>query len=273
MSEKYPQELSFPLGLSVGGRLKEEHLRFAPLLSELGIRRIEAMPGGLLEFETLPVSPALACLEANGIIVNSIHSAFGTQFDISSPDPAIRQSGVRAVIEAVRLAERLGAGLVVFHASAEPIEDAERAERLRRAKESIEGLVPYAVRAGVKLALEYLPRSELGNSPEELFQLTEDSEPLGVCFDTNHIPPGASIPRLLEELSPKLIALHAADFDGVTEKHWLPFEGVINWRNVVRTLQRIAYRGTFMIEAGLGDNPTENLRKLRERLGEIGFKA
>ena len=39
-----------------------------------------------------------------------------------------------------------------------------------------------------------------------------------------------------------------SDYDLVDERHWLPGEGKINWKNVMAALEKIGYGGSFMYE-------------------------
>jgi len=271
MAPTAADRVQFPLGLSFGGTLREEHLAFLPVLAELDFRRLEVWPGGLLELDALPASKGLAAISTNGLIVHSVHALFGEAYDISSPKPEVRENGRRAIIEAIRLAERLGAGIVVAHASSEPIGDQERAARLELARQSLLSVVPAVQRGSVKLALEYLPRTCLTNCPEELLSLVADVDCFGICLDTNHQPPGTHLATLVDAMAPKLIAIHASDWDGEKERHWLPFKGIIDWQGFVAHLARIQYRGAFVIEASPGDRPAAALRELRGKLAQIGF--
>jgi len=49
-------------------------------------------------------------------------------------------------------------------------------------------------------------------------------------------------------LKEKLFTLHISDYDGVDERHWLPGQGVIDWRAFVAALKDINYTGPFNYE-------------------------
>ena len=43
-------------------------------------------------------------------------------------------------------------------------------------------------------------------------------------------------------------------YDGVDERHWLPGEGIVPWKEVVTTLMESGYRGPFLFELRKGEN-------------------
>ena len=65
-----------------------------------------------------------------------------------------------------------------------------------------------------------------------LLDLLADVDPsvAGACLDTNHLMADyATLPDVVRTLGRRLIALHCSDYDGVDERHWPPFRGVIDW--------------------------------------------
>ena len=55
--------------------------------------------------------------------INSAHLPYGRALDVSQLDPAARANALETNVANLRLANSLGAGLVVVHPSAEPIAD------------------------------------------------------------------------------------------------------------------------------------------------------
>ena len=47
---------------------------------------------------------------------------------------------------------------------------------------------------------------------------------------------------------------HLSDYDGVDERHWLPGQGVVPWKQVFLGLQKAGYRGPYLFELGAGPN-------------------
>jgi sugar phosphate isomerase/epimerase len=46
-----------------------------------------------------------------------------------------------------------------------------------------------------------------------------------------------------------LLAVHVSDNDGVDERHWLPYEGVIDWAMTMQAMRAVGFKGAFVFEA------------------------
>jgi len=232
------------------------------------IATLEISPA-LLEGDQQPRKrPLMAMLQRSGIRPASVHAKFGAPFDVSSPDEETRRTGIAAAGSAVELAAELGAAIVVCHASAEPIAPPDRAEHLRRAQDALAEIAPRCRRAGVRIAVELLPRTCIGNTVEELGELLAplDEQTFGVCLDTNHLMGRhAQLADKVRRLGQRLITLHLSDYDGVDEKHQLPGTGVLDWPSFVAALGEIGYAGPFNYECTLpGPTPAERVTALEE---------
>jgi sugar phosphate isomerase/epimerase len=117
----------------------------------------------------------------------------------------------------IDLGRSLGVHVVVLHASDEPISDHERSKYIAQAKISLTELVPITQRSNVMLAVELLPRICIGNSPSELKTILDNlpKDRIGICLDMNHVKKTNSLPRIIHELSSRLITVHISDFDGI----------------------------------------------------------
>ncbi len=185
----------------------------------------------------------------------------------SSLDENARCRAMEEVRRTIEIAGRLGAHIVVLHASDEPIPKHERSKRMAWAKEGLRELIPVARRSNVTLALELLPRTCLGNSVSELEALLEGipQEHIGVCLDTNHVKDASSLPEVIHDLGRRLVTLHISDFDGSDERHWLPGRGVIDWPAVWRALEEVGYDGPWLYESGaVYDDPVANIHLIEE---------
>lgn len=236
-----------------------------------GISLIEALP---VEIYPVPLEDRPARyrqiaqnIRASGIGVWSVHIPFGTTWDISATDPAQRQfalSNARGTMELCRLLKPRRA---VIHASAEPIPATERAARMQCAHQSLQELTPEFTALGAQLALEVLPRTCLGNTADELLQLTAGIPDIGFCFDTNHLMTGETHAQFLAKLAARIITIHCSDYDG-QERHWLPGEGTVLWQQLCQTLAQAGYSGPFLFETrtrkdGQPIQPPEYLQALR----------
>lgn len=94
--------------------------------------------------------------------------------------------------------------------------------------DSIEYLLPYAKANRVTLSLENTWRADYLTAVWDRFF----DENLGFCFDSSHANLRAHF-DLLKEHYDKLTALHLSDNDGEKDRHWLPFDGVIDYQTFV----------------------------------------
>lgn len=233
-----------------------------------------------------------------GVNINTVHAPFGSAVDISSDDTAVRSTGVAIVEASVRYAAGVGADIVVVHGSMEPIPPADRARRESQARESLAGLCACAGDAGLRIAVELLPRTCLGNTPEGLRRLLDGipAEQAGFCLDTNHLtPPWMSavradsdaeralvdnlggdlvypslLPGVVRTLADRLITLHVSDYNGIDERHWLPFDGVIDWAAFANALAEVGFAGAFVYETRfIPDGLADQLAAARENYDRI----
>jgi sugar phosphate isomerase/epimerase len=183
-----------------------------------------------------------------GLGIWSAHIPFGGTWDVSAADQAQRARMMEDIKGAIELCRVLRPRVAVIHASAEPIQDVERQQRLRTSRETLQALAPRFAQMDVKLALEVLPRTCLGNCSDEVLWLIEGLEATGVCLDTNHLLK-ESHAEFVRKVGKRIVTLHVSDYDGVDEKHWMPGEGIIRWRELVADLAAVGYAGPFMYEA------------------------
>jgi sugar phosphate isomerase/epimerase len=210
-------------------------------------------------------------LAKSGASVWSLHAPFGDRCDLSSCDPAVRSDALSSHRQAAAMAVELGAQILVAHGGAEPVGSDERAARLAYARESVTAVAAECRALGLRLAIEFLPRSCPGNKPEELFCLLQDSgEVAGICLDVNHANLGQDLVANVETLGKRIYSVHMSDDDGIDERHWMPGQGIIDWQSLVAALLRVGYAGPFMYESskhreGIEVTPallSENYRRL-----------
>lgn len=204
---------------------------------------------GVPEHEVIPRLKALrAKLDSAGMDVWSIHLPFSRTLDISVLDDSLREANVAFMAEMIRQSAQFNPSRLVLHPSSEPIADSIRTQRIENARRSISQLKVYADSIGVELCIENLPRTCLGNTPEELLDIIKDIPGIKVCFDTNHYTQGSTA-HFMDVLGPYIRTIHASDFDFENECHWLPTQGQIDWKQFIVRLKDCGYQGVFMYEA------------------------
>lgn len=255
---------------------------------ELGGPQWAALDGSAVETIEI-VGPATQCplddpafleqtrerLKRSRVRLHSVHLAYGRALDLSQLDAGARAQALAATERNLRLAAQLGARLAVVHPSAEPIADGERTARLDASRDSLGRLAKTASQEGLRLAVECLPRSCLGNTAPELASILEalDPETVGACIDVNHLNlKEPDIAAAVARLTNRLLTLHCSDNGGVDERHWLPRhpQGVIDWDAFLGALQEGGYGGPFLYEVkALDPDPAVTLRLIEDNYSRL----
>ncbi|MHB0999508.1 MAG: sugar phosphate isomerase/epimerase family protein [Armatimonadota bacterium] len=183
--------------------------------------------------------------------INSVHTPFAPNINLSSEDDNIRQNGVNACCAAAQLLSDLNGKVLVVHSSAMSEVPSDLPENIDRSVESITKIADRCSELGLQAAIEILTRPNLGDTSVELLDILRkiDRPNVGFCIDVNHVfPPDALIPTV-KALGRHILTLHISDYDGIAERHWLPIQGIIDWSGLVKALREVDYQGPFMYEA------------------------
>lgn len=124
----------------------------------------------------------------------------------------------------------------------------------------------------IELALENLPRSCIGNNTAEIKKIMQMLPDIRLCFDCNHftaVKPNEHFlwlqhcyPALRKKLNPqkdtaelyvsefskKIVTVHISDYDGINERHWLPGQGIINFKHIAAELEKSNFNAPVIFE-------------------------
>lgn len=222
-----------------------------------GLTHLEiVIPRRLTDVDLL--QPIVDEVLALGMHVHSVHLPYGRDLDPSDLSVEKRQYVVE-IQEA--LLQRVAAWrpkVAIIHPSSEPIEADERDARLQASNATLAQLSTIASELGIRLCVECLPRTCLGNTSDEILTLLEGNPLLSVCCDVNHL--FKETPQdFIKRIGDRIETVHISDNDGIDERHWAPGQGVIDWDAVVAALGQIGYAGPFVFEARApkGDPPLD----------------
>jgi sugar phosphate isomerase/epimerase len=110
--------------------------------------------------------------------------------------------------------------------------------------------VKLAGRFGLKLAIEPRPREILSGTDSLLRFLDHiPSENLGGVVDVSHLQVAREIPAVsIRKLGKRIFSVHLSDNDGITEWHWAPGDGKIDWLPVIEALKFVGYDSLLSLD-------------------------
>lgn len=237
------------LGLSTCGMMPDKEL--FNNYAKAGIKEMEISFGKdfdpPIDWKNIPVWAKDA-----GVGLWSYHLPFlpFSEINIASLDSDLREKSINICMELIKKASDIGIKIAVIHPSGEPNAVEEREEMLKVGAEALATLQENASKYGVTVAVEDLPRSCLGNHSSDIKKLISLNDNLRVCFDTNHLLIQKNS-DFIKDVGSKIITLHVSDYDFRNEQHWLPYEGKVDWVELVTMLEDVGYSGPFLYELGL----------------------
>ena len=108
----------------------------------------------------------------------------------------------------------------------------------------IKEIVDYAKQLDVKVAFE---NTKIKGYLEYVFE-NIDNDNIGLCYDAGHCHAHFNDEFNYEMFKDRIFAVHLHDNDKSDDQHLLPFEGTINWENVVKELKNCNYDGPVTLE-------------------------
>ncbi|MCP8938558.1 sugar phosphate isomerase/epimerase [Alsobacter sp. SYSU M60028] len=204
----------------------------------------------------------------------SLSQFVSTPHDLSSPDAAKREAAIDHWKRAVDVGVELGSpiiNMVSTHAFA--MKDSQEIPRIttkplvqtfaakvprgvdwdRNFEDYVAALkvcAAYCEKAGVMLSIEPHPARYVANTDGALRLLEHvNSKAVGINFDPSHTFPVGDFPNIsVYRLGRKIIHCHVSDNDGVTNVHWRPGMGKIDWTAMFQALKDVGYDGVISIE-------------------------
>lgn len=130
--------------------------------------------------------------------------------------------------------------MVVMHLTSKSVAPKFNEIGLKRLKE----IVDYAESLNVKVAFENTKiKGYLDYVIENI-----DNENVGICFDSGHYHVHFDDDLDFTKFKNKIFAVHLHDNDKSDDLHLMPFDGTLNWKEVVRNLKECNYDGPITME-------------------------
>ena len=186
------------------------------------------------------------------------HSPFGPHSDLNCPIADDRKKLIDMHKMSLACCNECEVDCITIHSGNPRFPGVSLEEYRSFVRQSLDELLPVAERYGVTICLEniWFPT----NTPEELIAFCEyfKSPYLGMCYDAGHANlmcrpndapshpanvafdllkmPTAWDDKVLEKMLPYLVTCHLHDNDGMSDKHWTPFNGNIDWEKTMKLL-------------------------------------
>lgn len=156
-------------------------------------------------------------------------------------------NGFANIVRSLEFGAELGVKQMVVHSVAAP----NNADFFQYNFDFHKSLEPYAKACNVQIAVENLVNSIFWR-PNKLSQFIRllDSPVFCACVDMGHaelmgMPPEDFVSGMDQGL---VKCIHMHDTDGKIDRHWIPYQGIQNWDNIVKALVEYGYEGEMNME-------------------------
>lgn len=176
----------------------------------------------------------------SGLILENIHAPFGECNMFWNEDKLERNKIVKNHVNLIEECAKFNVPLIVMHVSEHFMLEEPNANGLK----SFEYIIKAAEENNINIAIENTDNNYFID-----YILSNMSSPnLGFCFDSSHneICSRRDI-NLLKKHGSKLLATHISDNDGLADRHWIPYEGNIDWSNMKKFFPK-NYGGHLSLE-------------------------
>ncbi|WP_156151290.1 TIM barrel protein [Domibacillus indicus] len=196
-------------------------------------------------------------------------------YNIASSDPHWRKISVDYFAANIHAALELETNMMLITSGIGDF-SISRDESWKYASDSIFQLTKAAEKEGMTLSLEPLTKfeSNLITDFRGLKKMIDDiqSPSLKGMIDTVAMQLADETPDDYFSLLPELSHFHLIDGDGQSDQHLSLDDGVLTWRNYLKSLQRHGYEGVCTLEIMGSDyyqNPQETIMKSMEKIREL----
>jgi D-psicose/D-tagatose/L-ribulose 3-epimerase len=227
---------------------EEEHLDLLPRFRDWGFDGVEI---ARFSFDGFPSAKIRRALEAEGL-QSTLCSALTGELSLVSGDAAVRRAAREFIVQGIRTAAELGAGVFLgpFCAPVGKLTGRRRTgEEWKLAVDGLASLGPELDACGVTLANEPLNRFETYflNTAADARKLCDEAghQRLGVLLDTFHAnieekDTGAAV----RTLGPRLAHIHGCESD-----RGIPGTGQVHWDSFFSAIRETGYDGWLVIES------------------------
>jgi sugar phosphate isomerase/epimerase len=116
--------------------------------------------------------------------------------------------------------------------------------------ETVRRIMAIVQDAGLRYAMEPHPYRYVANADGMLRLIDQVPSPaLGINYDPSHTFPCGDMPHVaIYRLGSRVFHCHFSDNDALTNAHWRPGLGKIDWRAMLKALHEVGFTGTISVE-------------------------
>ena len=168
-------------------------------------------------------------------------------------------------INDIKICKENGIDMVIMHPTTKFIAPIYNEIGLNRIKK----IVKYAKKLDVKVAFENL---KIKGYIDYIIK-NMDNDNVGICYDAGHCHAHFNDEFDWNLFKNRIFAIHLHDNDGTDDQHLLPFDGNIEWKEVIKKLKEANYNGPITLELCYRREYFKNsLKDFYKKAYEIGNK-
>lgn len=233
------------------------------LIKKLGFEGVEIDSPSKLDLDE-----ASAAQKATGIKIHGVIDSVHWQDTLSHPDEKVRAKGLKALLGAIRDAEKVGATTVLLVPGVVN-KDVTYEQCWERSQAEVKKAIPEAEKAKVRIAIEVVWNNFI-TKPDQFVEYIDSfkSPWLGGYFDcSNMVKYGVPPSEWIRKLGKRMLKF---DFKGYSKTNGFKVkigEGDEDWPEIVKALGEIGYDGWATAEVDRGDEAY--LRDVSERMDKV----
>ena len=235
------------------GRPLREALSVLPKLVELGAEVVELVDEGLHSLNMRRLRLVRKALSEHELEV-AIHAPF-VDLNIGSPHEPTRRFMLKRLLRSLGAASYLEASAWVFHPGlltgiSHFYPGGERRQSMRSVRELAEKAEELGVRIFIENGMEPVPfLLKKVEDFERFFSELGDDLNVGLALDIAHAFLCGQVSDFIRSFSTRIGHIHIHDNDGKTDLHLGLGSGKLNWREALRELWLVGYRGPVVVES------------------------
>jgi len=215
-------------------------------------------------------------LHSTGLEAASVCCSTHWKSPVSDPSPAVRETGLKGLEQALHDAKAYGASSVLF-VPAVVNQDVSYDSAYQRSQEQIRKMLPLAGELGVKIAIENVWNHFLMSPLEAARYIDEFQSPaIGWHLDVGNVVTFGWPEQWIRILNKRILKLHIKEYSVKKAAKTGPssgfearfLEGDNNWPEIMKALDETGYHGWGIAEQR-GADSREGLQDLSQRMDRI----